>query len=252
VARRDIVTRDAAVLERVDLAGYEKRRVQQLSGGQQQRVALARALAPEPAVLLLDEPLSNLDASLRERTREELRTLLKRLRITAVFVTHDQEEAFALSDRIALLEHGRVQQVGTPESLYERPANAFVASFIGRANFLPGRLLEREGEEWWCEVAGRVKWRVLATPELAGADRGARVRLLIRPEAVRLLAEDDGAEGALDGIVTERRFAGANTHYRVQTFGSELTAAAGATAAEPGARVRIRAHGPVYAFRRND
>src|SRR5690606_3808430 len=118
----------------VDLAGYGKRRVQELSGGQQQRVALARALAPEPEVLLLDEPLSNLDAALRERTRTELRALLKRVGITAIFVTHDQEEAFALSDRIAVMEKGRLQQLGTPEELYARPTNAFVASFLGRAN----------------------------------------------------------------------------------------------------------------------
>src|SRR5690606_30040935 len=137
-----------------------RRRVQELSGGQQQRVALARALAPEPPVLLLDEPLSNLDAALRERTRIELRALLKRVGITAIFVTHDQEEAFALSDRIAVLERGRLQQLGTPEELYDRPANPFVASFLGRANFLDARVVERDGHALVCEVADGVRWRV--------------------------------------------------------------------------------------------
>jgi sn-glycerol 3-phosphate transport system ATP-binding protein/multiple sugar transport system ATP-binding protein len=115
----------------VEMEGYGKRKVQALSGGQQQRVALARALAPEPPLLLLDEPLSNLDAALRERTRDELRALLKRLGMTAVFVTHDQEEAFALSDRIAVMSRGVLQQIGTPEELYTQPANTFVARFIG-------------------------------------------------------------------------------------------------------------------------
>jgi ABC-type Fe3+/spermidine/putrescine transport system ATPase subunit len=129
-------------LERVELAPFARRKVQALSGGQQQRVALARALAPEPPLLLLDEPLSNLDAALRERTRIELRALLKELGMTAVFVTHDQEEAFALSDRIALLNRGKLQQVGSPEALYARPDNPFVASFLGRANFLAGTVAE--------------------------------------------------------------------------------------------------------------
>jgi iron(III) transport system ATP-binding protein len=251
VARRDAATRVAAVLERVDLAGYEKRKVQALSGGQQQRVALARALAPEPAVLLLDEPLSNLDAALRERTRDELRTLLKRLRITAVFVTHDQEEAFALSDRVALLDRGRLQQVGEPEALYMRPANAFVAAFLGRANFLPGRLLETVDDGWLCDVAGRTQWTVQLAPALEHAEKGDRVRLLLRPESLRLHPGDAEMDGALDGVVAERRFAGASTQYRVQTFGSELVVTAGPHLAEPGGRVRVTARGPVYAFPRD-
>src|SRR5690606_14197502 len=147
-----IAPRVEGALARVDMAGYERRAIQALSGGQQQRVALARALAPEPPVLLLDEPLSNLDAALRERTRAELRALLKEVGITAIFVTHDQEEAFALSDRIAVMNAGRLQQLGTPETLYRSPANPFVASFVGRANFLDGRVVERDGEHGVAEV----------------------------------------------------------------------------------------------------
>jgi iron(III) transport system ATP-binding protein len=249
--KADIAERVPAVLRRVDLGGYERRRIQELSGGQQQRVALARALAPEPPLLLLDEPLSNLDAALRERTRVELRALLKRLNITAIFVTHDQDEAFALSDRIALLDRGRLQQIDVPETLYASPATAFVAAFIGRASFLPGRLLERRGGGWDCEVAGRTRWRVVPSPELASPDAGDRVRLLLRPESLRMVPADAQVEHGLDGIVSERRFAGAITHYVVQTFGSEVIVAAGPDAATPGERVRIKSEGTIHAFPRD-
>jgi iron(III) transport system ATP-binding protein len=248
--KAELVERVSAVLKRVDLGGYERRRIQALSGGQQQRVALARALAPEPPLLLLDEPLSNLDASLRERTRVELRALLKRLNITAVFVTHDQDEAFALSDRIALLDHGKLQQIDAPETLYAAPATAFVAAFLGRASFLPGRLLEPEGDGWACEVAGRTRWRVVPAPELAAPAKGDRVRLLLRPESLFMIPAATDADHALDGIVSERRFSGAVTHYVVQTFGSDVLVAAPPDAAQPGDRVRLKSEGPVYAFPR--
>jgi ABC-type Fe3+/spermidine/putrescine transport system ATPase subunit len=250
IGRKDLADRVTAVLKRVDLGGYERRRIQELSGGQQQRVALARALAPEPPVLLLDEPLSNLDASLRERTRTELRSLLKRLGITAVFVTHDQEEAFALSDRIAVMHAGRLEQIDVPETLYAQPATAFVAGFLGRASFLPGRLLEPEGDGWACEVAGRTRWRVTAAPELPDPAKGDRVRLLLRPESLRMIPPDGTAAHALDGVVSERRFFGATTHYVVQTFGSEVLLAAPPDAATPGARVRLRLEGTVFAYPR--
>src|SRR5258707_6439868 len=136
--RADVARRVAAALNLVELPGFEARRVGEISGGQQQRVALARALAPEPRVLLLDEPLSNLDPTLRERTRRELRQLIKRVGITTVFVTHEQEEAFELGDRVAVLNAGRLEQAGAPDELYERPASLFVAAFVGRANVFRG------------------------------------------------------------------------------------------------------------------
>ena len=136
--REQIAARVAAALALVDLPGYERRRVGEISGGQQQRVALARALAPEPRVLLLDEPLSNLDPALRERTRRELRRAIRRVGITTLLVTHEQEEAFHLGDRVAVLEGGVLHQVGSPEDLYDRPATRFVAVFVGRASVLPG------------------------------------------------------------------------------------------------------------------
>src|SRR5690606_19237291 len=131
--------RARAGLESVGLGGKAERPVQPLSGGEQQRVALARALVIEPPVLLLDEPLSNLDPTLRESTRDELRQMLRRLHVTALFVTHDQEDAFAIADRVALLRDGELLQVGSPEDLYHRPGSRAVAEFIGRASLLPAR-----------------------------------------------------------------------------------------------------------------
>ncbi len=177
--------RVAEVLAMVDLAGFEGRAVSELSGGQQQRVALARSLAPEPRVLLLDEPLSNLDPALRERTRRELRAAIRRVGITTVFVTHEQEEAFDLGDRVAVLHAGRLEQVGSPDALYDAPATPFVARFIGRVNAIPG---ERA--------------------------RGARgTTALVRPEALRLVADGDAT---LVGTVVERRFVGDRAYFLVE------------------------------------
>jgi ABC-type Fe3+/spermidine/putrescine transport system ATPase subunit len=203
----------AAALALVDLAGFERRKVQELSGGQQQRVALARALAPAPRVLALDEPLSNLDPSLRERTRRELRQLIKRIGITAVFVTHEQEEAFDLGDRVAVLNGGRLNQVGTPEELYERPANLFVGSFVGRANVLRG-----------------------AAARAFGAADGQAV--LVRPEQLRLAA----ADGGLAGVVAERRYTGAAAFFLVTLdSGDRVEVLAAPDAAQVGDRVRVAA-----------
>jgi ABC-type Fe3+/spermidine/putrescine transport system ATPase subunit len=176
------------VLAMVDLAGYELRPVSALSGGQQQRVALARSLAPEPRVLLLDEPLSNLDPSLRERTRRELRLAIRQVGITTVFVTHEQEEAFDLGDRVAVLSGGRREQVGTADQLYDEPATGFVAGFVGRTAALPG--------------------------EHFGGRPGTRA--LVRPEAMHFVSAEGGAAGAaLEGAVTERRFIGAQAYFTV-------------------------------------
>jgi iron(III) transport system ATP-binding protein len=237
----DAAARADRALELVELAGYAGRKVQALSGGQQQRVALARALAPEPPVLLLDEPLSNLDAALRERTRDELRALLKRLGMTAVFVTHDQEEAFALSDRIAVLSRGRLQQVGTPEELYGQPVNAFVAGFLGRANFLPATVLGRDGGDWVCELPGGVRWRATAAQGDGFAPGGA-LRLMVRPEGLRMGGGADdppAAGGGLPGVVEERRFAGASSFYHVRTAAGEVLVQGGAADAAVGGQVHL-------------
>jgi ABC-type Fe3+/spermidine/putrescine transport system ATPase subunit len=243
VASSEIADRVGRALELVALDGLARRRVQALSGGQQQRVALARALAPEPPVLLLDEPLSNLDAALRERTRVELRSLLKQVGITAVFVTHDQEEAFDLSDRIAVLNAGELQQVGTPEELYGAPANEFVGSFVGRASFLPGRLVGVSGAAGSCEVAGSGRWSVRVAP---GAVEGSEVTVMARPESLLLLAmgegdrPESGGAQAVRGRVAERRFAGPVTMYRVEIEGGgEVLISSGARVAAVGQAVAV-------------
>jgi ABC-type Fe3+/spermidine/putrescine transport system ATPase subunit len=213
-ARRDAVARQTAdALALVDLAGFERRRVQELSGGQQQRVALARALAPEPRVLLLDEPLSNLDPALRERTRRELRALITRLGITSVFVTHEQEEAFEVGDRVAVLHEGRLEQLGTPDELYERPRSLFVATFVGRANVVRGPTARTLGA---------------AAGELA----------VVRPERLRF------ADGGMPGVVRERRYIGAAALYQVATdAGDRLEVLAAPEAARIGERVYLEATG---------
>jgi iron(III) transport system ATP-binding protein len=242
--RAEVAGRVERALERVELGGYGRRRVQELSGGQQQRVALARAMAPEPRLLLLDEPLSNLDAALRERTRSELRALLKELGITAVFVTHDQEEAFALSDRIAVLDRGRLQQLGTPEALYARPVNPFVAGFLGRASFLPGRVESRREQTAVCLFPGGERWdaRIPAGAELKAGDA---VRVMARPESLRMRrAAVGGGRGGreLEGEVTERRFAGAATFFRLRAGSAEVIVQGAGGEAEAGEAVYFRPH----------
>ena len=251
-AKVDIAPRVAEALALVDLAGYEKRRVQQLSGGQQQRVALARAIAPRPPVLLLDEPLSNLDATLRERTRTELRALLKRLGMTAVFVTHDQEEAFALADRIAIMRAGRVEQLGTPRELYREPASEFVANFLGRANLLTASITRIQSADLsvLCSLDGwGSRWWAAAHAEGA-PPVGTRVRLMIRPEDLELLrpgvgedvAEDAFPGAPAEGRVTACQFTGSHVRYTVEPLAGAappLIASARDLGFEPGDLVSV-------------
>ena len=216
VGKTDRVRRVVESLAAVDLAGFESRKVTQLSGGQQQRVALARALAPEPRVLLLDEPLSNLDPALRDRTRRELKRLIRRAGITTLFVTHEQEEAFELGDRVAVLASGRLEQVGTPEALYENPETRFVATFIGRSSVLPGTW------EGGVPVAGRVRvasgatWTGVAREDFSPGD-GDAVDLVVRPEGVSLSGSP--APETLPGQVIFRRYAGRIAHFTVALDG---------------------------------
>ncbi len=203
------------VLALVGLTGYERQFPNQLSGGEQQRVALARAIVIRPRVLLFDEPLSNLDAKLRVHMRGELRELQKRLDITAVYVTHDQEEAMAISDRIAVMHQGAIVQEGTAEDLYRRPASEFVAQFIGRTNLLAGRVVSVDADGIEIEVAGR-RLRVAGKgPALAP---GETVRLVLRPEALALQA--GGADGWPVTVVS-RTFLGEKVEYHVR-MGEDL------------------------------
>jgi spermidine/putrescine ABC transporter ATP-binding subunit len=178
----EVAARLAEGLRKVNLTGFEARYPGQLSGGQQQRVALARALVLNPDILLLDEPLSNLDAKIRIQVRAEIRKLQQELGITTIYVTHDQEEALSLSDRVAVMKDGRVLQVGAPKELYERPRTRFVADFVGTNNLVPGRVSERAGAELVVETAvGRLR----AVPS---GPVGDRCVLAIRPENVAIAA----------------------------------------------------------------
>jgi iron(III) transport system ATP-binding protein len=206
VARQDVNKRVEAVLEEVQLAGLGEARVDQLSGGQQQRVALARALVIHPRLLLLDEPLSNLDAKLREETRAALRLLHKSTHVTTLYVTHDQDEAMAMSDRIAVLHRGKIHQVGIPEDIYERPATRFVADFIGRNNVLDATVRTISEQSIVIRLADGTELSVDAHRRAPGVDLtpGAGVGVCLRAESLRLAS----ANGIFSGVVTDVEYAG--------------------------------------------
>jgi iron(III) transport system ATP-binding protein len=224
------------VLELVGLAGYERQFSSQLSGGEQQRVALARAIVIRPRVLLFDEPLSNLDARLRVLMRLEIRDLQKRLSITTVYVTHDQEEAMAVSDRIAVMNQGTIVQTGSAEDLYYRPATEFVARFVGKVNLVPGRVVALDAAGAQIEILGR---RVVARDLPDGLRAGDAVRVVLRPEAIDLrpvVNVDKAVDKPVDAVLTDapdappatitaRTFLGEKTEYRVECAGETLQVA---------------------------
>ena len=211
------------VLKLVGLAGYEPQFPAQLSGGEQQRVALARAIVIRPRVLLFDEPLSNLDAKLRVQMREEIRDLQRRLAITAIYVTHDQEEAMAVSDRIAVMQAGAIVQTGSAEDLYHRPASRFVAQFIGRANLVAAQIESVAADAVEVTALGR---RVSVGNAAMRVVAGQAVRLLLRPETIAL-GGSAGAPAALAARVVSRTFLGEKTEYVVECAGETLQVAHG-------------------------
>src|SRR5438477_4993612 len=218
-----IRARVGQVLELVGLPGYERRFPNQLSGGEQQRVAVARAVVVEPALLLFDEPLSNLDAKLRVQMRGELSRLQKQLAITTVYVTHDQDEAMAISDRIAVMRQGKIAQIGTAEDLYRAPRSAFVAQFIGRVNLVESRVLGASGGRVAVEL-----WGGSLSVATDGAHAaGDRVWLVLRPESLTLVAES-GKRGENEvvapGVVTSRTFLGEKVDYVVDVAGTIVQA----------------------------
>ena len=219
VPRAEIGPRVAAALELVGLTGLDQRRPAQLSGGQQQRVALARTIAIEPKLLLLDEPLSNLDAKLRVQVRRELRELQQRLGLTTIFVTHDQEEAMTICDRIAVMDHGVIQQVGTPIELFDEPANRFVAGFVGSVNLFEGEL--RGDDVFHSPTLGECR----LPPGLASRPPGPAC-LAFRPHAVRIdAAAASAAEGlAFDGTVAAAIFQGDSVRYAVRVGAANVIA----------------------------
>jgi ABC-type Fe3+/spermidine/putrescine transport system ATPase subunit len=235
-ADAEIARRVGEVLDLVGLAGYDRQMPHQLSGGEQQRVALARAIVVRPRVLLFDEPLSNLDARLRVQMRGEIQRLQKALGITAVYVTHDQEEAMAISDRIAVMHQGVIVQDGSAEALYHRPASEFVAQFIGRTNLLRGRVVAAGAAGVEVEAPGfRL---VVAQPGLRAAV-GAAVTLVLRPESITLSAGGAG----LRGTIVSRTFLGEKVEYHVRVGGETLQVtaygAAGARIFAPGDAVTL-------------
>ena len=212
VAKRpteEVIARTNDVIELMQLKGMEKRFPNQLSGGQQQRVALARAVVIEPSVLLFDEPLSNLDAKLRESMRDELRALQKRLGITSLYVTHDQSEAMAISDRVVIMKDGIICQQGTPTEIYEQPSSRFVANFIGKANFIDGTYKGRSGNAALVMVCGKT-FTIPAPGKMEGIADGGACCLAVRPESVLL-----GKEGALGGVISRATYYGAKVEYEV-------------------------------------
>ncbi len=218
IAKHHIPGQVGRILELVDLPGFEGRRTTQLSGGQQQRVALARALVNQPQVLLLDEPLGALDLKLRKQMQLELKGLQHEVGITFIYVTHDQEEAMTMSDRIAVMRDGRIEQVGPPEDVYERPATEFVAGFLGASNLLDGTVGTADGGFQTIELVSGEKVRVPA----GSIDGGQhRIRLGVRPEKIRIAAAtpDSTANGdnAIEGTVRDATFVGVSNVYTVAT-----------------------------------
>jgi iron(III) transport system ATP-binding protein len=235
----DIEARVLDKLALVGLGGLEKRLPTQLSGGQQQRVALARALVMEPRVLLFDEPLSNLDAKLREHMRFELMELQSQVGIPAVYVTHDQAEAMVISRRILVMEGGQIAQMGRPKDIYQRPATRFVADFIGLTNFVPGKIKAQAGEESWTVSCGFGDARCMSAQQHSADDT---VSVAIRPERMQLSIEPLDGENVFEGALRNAYFLGPYSEYFVDIDDVTLRVQCSfPIAAEPGQRVYVQA-----------
>ncbi len=250
VADQEIATQVGAMLELVELPGYEKRKPSQLSGGQQQRVALARALINHPKVLLLDEPLGALDLKLRKQMQIELKRIQMEVGITFIYVTHDQDEAMTMSDRIAVMRAGRIEQLGGPEDLYERPRTQFVAGFLGVSNLLDGEVVGREEPHAVVKLRDGTVVRVPADL----VDGSKEVRVGVRPEKLRvvpvegdLAATAGDGSNALEGIILDASYIGVSTQYLVETrdgrkltvYAQNLETSGAAEAHADGQRVRL-------------
>ncbi len=235
-SRTVIKKRVIEALELVGLGGLEARGATELSGGQQQRVALARAVVYTPSLLLLDEPLSNLDVKLREQMRMELHALHRRLNLAVVYVTHDQAEALALSDRIAVVNQGRLEQVGTPMEVYERPLTRFVADFLGHTVVMKGTV-RNDGGQSWVDVNG--KGRVIISPDSKFPD-GEMVRILSRPEDMTLLPMGELGPNQVAGNIERIAYMGDHLEYTIAAAGRSLTLPATKKESYPiGADIRL-------------
>ena len=242
----EIKTRVPEVLRLVDLEGFEKRKPGQMSGGQQQRVALARALVNHPKVLLLDEPLGALDLKLRKQMQLELKRIQQEVGITFIYVTHDQEEAMTMSDNLAVMRHGKIEQIGPPEDVYESPQTEFVASFLGASNLIDGELKEQgDGHSSVLLTGGDV---VIVPSERAPFRPGAAVKVGVRPEKITISADDDSQPesgwNAVTGVLRMSTYIGVSHQYKVEgPGGKELTVwvqnLGAVPAPQPGERIRL-------------
>lgn len=212
---KEVLTEKAReMMEIVQLEGVENRLPRELSGGQQQRVSLARAMIVEPKVMLFDEPLSNLDAKLREKTRVEIRELLKRMNITAIYVTHDQEEALTISDRIAVMNRGKIEQITEPKNLYTEPATKFIADFVGHANFFEGKVTSIKDDKLvMLTESGKIMTANIKSAE--NLKPGDYATLIIRPENVRIAKDGLEEKNTFEGIIIARIYLGATVRYIV-------------------------------------
>jgi putative spermidine/putrescine transport system ATP-binding protein len=243
VPRRDRRARALDMLDKVGLGGLGARRPRELSGGQQQRVAVARALVFDPDALLLDEPLGALDKRLRESMQIEIKSIQRRIGVSVLYVTHDQEEAMMMSDRIAIMRDGRIAQIGAPMELYKHPATPFVANFLGETNLLPCRGAVGDGR-YARVVFADGSHGIAAQPPAGAGERGGRL-VSVRPEKVRLLPAGEGADTVLDGVVKDLIFVGSYVRVTVQVLGREIIVKAGEAAAalaQSGRAVRIGWH----------
>ena len=223
--KQEIAERVSRALEMVQLTGLDARFPGELSGGQQQRVALARAIITEPAMLLLDEPLSNLDAALREEMRFELKELQQRIGVTTLYVTHDQEEALVLADRIVVMNQGKIQQVDSPDQIYLRPANRFVAGFVGLSNLIDGTVDTVDGAGGKVKVAsslGEPFWASGPEDYLRELSPGSEVSVCVRPEAISVNQEQSNGNPAYLGKILKRAFLGNRIDLRVNVQGADL------------------------------
>ena len=214
----EIAKKVAKVLQDVRLTGLEKRYPAELSGGQQQRVALARALVVEPKLVLLDEPLSNLDANLRLEMRSELRRIHRELGLTMIYVTHDQKEALSLADRVALLHEGKLEQLGSPTELYKRPQSKFAAGFLGETNFLKGKALKKNETFWEIETPWGTS--TISQDQAVGVESGKALSLSVRPEDLRLAGEE--SDPNFQAKILENNFLGDITQLVLEVNGERL------------------------------
>jgi putative spermidine/putrescine transport system ATP-binding protein len=241
IAKRDRRAPALDMLEKVGLGGFQSRKPRELSGGQQQRVAVARALVFDPDALLLDEPLGALDKRLRESMQIEIKAIQRRIGISVLYVTHDQEEAMVMSDRIAIMREGRIVQIGTPTELYKRPETPFAASFLGETNLLPCRSVAEDGEGGKVVFADGSEGLAMPLRTRSGAALGRRL-VSVRPEQIRLLAPGEHMDTTIEGVVRDCTFVGSYVRITILACGQEIVVKGGDAAtewAQTNRRVRI-------------